>query len=111
MGKVKVYTNHHKRELLYFWELDEARQAEARDKYDYTDHEELQYFVYRDVLYSLEDFMAVHNRFYNPNPPAFMSGWDGYLTDTFFSGVLIKYPVNDCGDTDYDYVVVATFIS
>ena len=108
MGEVKIYTNWHKRELLYLWELSEAYQAEARETYDYTDPEELQYFVYRNVLYSLDDFMSLHNKFYCPNPPGFMTGWDGYLTDSFFSGVLIRYPKDEW---DTEHVIAATFIS
>ena len=34
--------------------------------------------------------MNLHNKVYCVNPPEFMKGWDGYISDSFFSGVLIK---------------------
>ena len=106
MSDPRIYTNWHRRDLLYFWELSEAHRAEARETYDYTDPEELQYIVYRGVLYSLDDFMNAHNTFYCPNLPAWMRSWDGYLTDSFFSGVLLKHDDDDC-----ERVIMATFIS
>ena len=60
MSEVKIYTNYHKRDLLYLWELSEKRQQEAQDRYDYATQGELesmQWFVYKGALYSLDDFM------------------------------------------------------
>jgi len=107
---VKIYCNYHKRELLYFWELSDKLQAEARETYNYTDIEELEYFVYHGSLYSMIDFMSLHNTFYCPNPPEFMHGWAGYTNDSFFSGVLVKWALDDCGDMDTEHVIVGTFI-
>jgi hypothetical protein len=79
---------------------------EVEIQYDFTDNidDDLrEYFIYRGNRYDLADFAAVHNKMWNPNPPQWMLPFDGYLNDTFFSGILIKY----CEDGDH--VKVYTF--
>ena len=47
-------------------------------------------FRYRGKTYFLNEFMAIHNRFHSPNPPQWMKEFDGHLSDSFFSGILVK---------------------
>ena len=113
-GTTKVYCNNHLRDVLYYCELTDAQRAEADDTLDYLAQEEREcreFYIYRGRLYCDEDFMAVHNSFYNPRPPEYMLPYDGYLTDTFFSAVLMRYPKDDCGDIDTEHVVMATAIA
>ena len=110
MSEVKIISNYHLRETQYFYELSDKDQTIVESQYDWMDKEELdesQFFKYRDSWYSFCDFMSLHNKVYCPNPPDFMVGWDGYLTDSFFSGVLICYPQND-GFND-ELIQIATF--
>jgi len=72
------------------------------------DGEFIEVIRYRGEVYRLDDFMAVHNRFYNPNPPDWLLPFDGYLNDSYFSGILIQYAGDDCGEIGYK---VYTFIS
>lgn len=64
---------------------------EIEIQYDFEGGEDKSYFVYKGQKYTLSDFAAVHNKAWNPNPPQWMLPFDGYLSDTFFSGILIKY--------------------
>lgn len=113
MSDVKIVTNNHERKVYYLFELSEHEQTIVKREFDWIDSndianwEEEQFFNYRDTWYCLSDFMSLHNKVYCSNPPDFMQGWDGYLTDSFFSGILIKYPC----DHDSEYIIVATFYS
>jgi len=52
--------------------------------------------------------MNIHNSFHNPNPPEYMKEFDGYINDSFFSGVCIKI---DKYDDYFDRVKAYLFIS
>jgi len=91
----KIYGNGHAREVLYWFDLTEEEQAE----FDFSDKEDSTYFRYKGNAYTLGDFMRVDS-----NSP--FSGFaDGYHSDSYFSGVLVKY--TECGDG----VKVYTYIS
>jgi hypothetical protein len=113
IGNVKIFGNGHDIELQYLDQLSNHWKKVALDQYDWVSDsdtvtwDDLQFFVYKNWLYSLDDFMAVNNPFYNPNPPDWQNGFDGYLTDTFFSGVLIKYSDPE----DPEYIKAYTFYS
>ena len=98
MSKVKITTNNHWREFIGFWEINNPNIQDGLEcDYNYLDDIESEYFIcYRDRWYHLSDFMSLHNKIHCPNPPDLMNGWDGYLNDSFFSGVLIK--VSECGE-------------
>ena len=105
-----IVTNNKPRDILYYHELTEVHQREVDKDMDWLDDKTIaELVVYRGQVYALDEFMAVHNRFYNPNPPAWMLPYDGYTNDTFFSGVLFRYAKDDCGDLDTERVVMATF--
>ena len=95
-GTLDIYGNNH-------WiELDYQVPEWNNDKPD-ADVEAC--FKYKGNLYFLSEIMAVNNPIYNPNPPEWMKGFDGYMSDSFFSGILIK--LSDEGDM----VKVYTFLS
>ena len=66
-------------ELIYGFELSESEQKDELDLIG-SDYDNEYYFRYRGSLYGLYDFM----RFDNP------SEWDGYLTLTNTSGLVVK---------------------
>lgn len=75
--------------------------------YELTDKEQFDYetegpfFRYRGAVYDIGEFTRI-DRNIAPHPQR--AGWEkfhGYLSDTFFSGMLIKY--------DGDSVIVARF--
>jgi len=47
-------------------------------------------FFYNENWYFLSEFMAVNNSFHNPNPPKWQTGFDGYMSTSFFDGYLVK---------------------
>jgi hypothetical protein len=104
MSTVKVITNHQPRDVLYWYELSDAE----RKEFDYLDTEarqdEAQFFRYRGQVYDLGEFMRV------PSGPAAQSfndlaAWDGYASDSFYSGVVVKYV------EDFERVIVGLYLS
>lgn len=78
-----IITNGHERELLYFSELTD----EERDKFDDDDSllENVHDYVrYKGEVYCTDEFLVVPNVMRE-------HGWDGIITDTFFSGILVKF--------------------
>ena len=82
MTEVKIYTNHHWREIQYDvpgWVEDGSLES---------------YFVYRGERYWMSEFE------WSTQP-----GWDGQKAETFFSAVLFKM------SEDNDYVKVGLLIA
>jgi hypothetical protein len=87
---MKIVTNHVPRDVIYGSELT----VRERREFDFLGSEELEtseFFRYRGEVYYLRDFMYA-------TPELRKLGWDGFLSDTFFSGVLIKY-ADEYGDS------------
>lgn len=102
---IVVTTNNVPRDLMDGFELPES----ARSDFDYLNWEAIDkgeenasFFRYRGSWYCLDQFTAVHND--HDNPILNFKGWSGYMSDTFFSGILIRW-AND----QYDSVVVARY--
>jgi hypothetical protein len=67
--------------------IGDAETAKLRSQFDYltdTEFEDEQFVAYKGYYYSLSDFMRT------PSACDSFDGWDGYSSDSFFSGVLIK---------------------
>ena len=94
MSELTIRTNGQYRPVLC-WENLTAKECAEFDKEVFYNSS---FFRYRGWVYTLEDFMRVDN-----NAP--FKGWDGYHSDSFFSGVLVKY--STCGDA----VKAATYFS
>ena len=115
-SKISIYGNNHIRDLLYYWDLTPEQQEWVRSEYDYLfdeldDYNECEgmFFVYKDWIYSLDNFMSIHNKIYMPNSPSWLLEFDGIHNDSFFSGILIKF-VDDNWDCD-NGIKVYTFIA
>jgi hypothetical protein len=95
---VKIYGSDEWIELEYDipeWNLDKPEE----------DQEVESCFKYQGNTYFLDEFMNIHNKFYNPNPLKWMLEFHGYRGDSFFSGLLIKL------DPSGEAVKVYTYIS
>lgn len=98
MNNLSIKTNNVPRDVVYGYELTETEAAE----FDYMeDINEGSFARYKGVVYDLGDFMIVSGSI-NENFP----GWDGYASDSFFSGVLVKYT-----SKDFDQVVFGWYCS
>ena len=81
-SEVTIYGNNHWRELEYSvpeWGVEEEAS-----------------FRFKGNTYFLSEFLNIHNEVYNPNPPDWMKEFNGHLSDSYFSGVLVK--LSDCGE-------------
>lgn len=86
---MKIITNNKKRNLLHGFELP----AKIYDKirYDYMVKEDFDnslFFIYQNEIYSLSEFQK------SDNIPE-LKKWQGYITDTYFSGICIKIDIDD----------------
>lgn len=100
---VTVRTNNVPRYLLTFEDLTEA---ERRD-FDYVDAADFyspRFFRYRGNCYDLFDGFEVLNTPGDLRDA--LHGWDGFQSDSFFSGIAVRFPVED-GRPDYERVIVA----
>ena len=84
-------------------ELEELSIFADDPKYD-EDNPNEGYFSW----YDLEDFITTSPGPWNHGLPEEFKEWDGYASDSFFSGVLLKYARDD-DRMDFDQVVMATY--
>ena len=94
---VTIKTNHQWRNLAYRSEVPAAVLA---SDFDYQDADETLdgFFCYRGHWYHVDQFTTV-------NGNADLAGWDGYASDSYFSGVVIKL------SRDGEQVQVGTYFS
>jgi len=110
---VKIHTNNARRPVIDAYELTH----EERKEFDYLDWDAIdkgedsaQFFRYKGELYDIGEFCRV----VAPNAtrchptecaePAFQ-GWSGYQSDSYFSGLLIRWA------DDFESVVVGWYCS
>jgi hypothetical protein len=104
MTDLSIITNNVPRFILDAYELT----ADERAEFDYIDwagvdtgSESASFARYRGELYDLGEF----ERWDNPASPTRDTHWDGMRSDTFFSGVLVRY----CDD--HESVVMGRYYS
>ena len=86
--ELTIRTNNVPRDIIYGFELSEN---EKKD-FDFLNAEEIDqssFFRYKGIVYYLGNFMVV------PKTDSEMSKWDGYESDSFFSGTVVRF-VDDC---------------
>lgn len=94
---MKIKTNRHWHEFLYRHEVPEkvlAYQFDWLDEEDGSDG----FIKYRGRYYHVSEFMRTDS---NPN----LAFWHGYISDSFFSGVLIRL------SSDGEQYQIATYLS
>lgn len=85
MSNIKIMTNNKPRQLIYGYELSDKQKQD----FDYIEDIDSHDFVkYKNNIYDLSEFMRVEN---NDS----LKGWEGYSSDSYFSGTLVKYIDDD----------------
>jgi hypothetical protein len=95
-----IKTNHKPRPTVYGWELTDKERAE----FDYLDDiNGGSFFRYKGAVYDLGEFMRIDH--VRECLPETFTGWHGYQSDTFFSGLLVRY------SGDFESVVIGQYFS
>jgi len=90
---MKIITNNHWHNFLYGYELTATERAD----FDYLDNIDSHNFIrYRGMVIDPSEYMLT------PEP---LSTWQGYNSDSFFSGTVIRYS-DDC-----EQYQIGTYIS
>lgn len=104
MNNLTIITNNVPRDVIYANELTRAE----REDFDYIDWNAVEhggefasFFRYKGEVYDLGEFEVWDN----PASPT-RTGWDGMRSDTFFSGILVRYADEHC-----ETVVVGRYYS
>ena len=82
-----ITTNNKPRDLMYWEELTAKEQKEL--DYIKPDEAGFQFVRYKGWVYDVDDMMAV--RAESLPADSFLRGWDAYVGDSYFSGVLIRW--------------------
>ena len=97
---MRIKTNHQYRDILYSHELTARELAD----FDYLEcPDSASFFRYKGQIYDLGEFMRI-DRIMERLPDGFES-WHGYHSDSFFSGLLVRYL------PDYEQILVAQYIN
>src|ERR1700746_193707 len=106
--RVTIITNNHPRLIMDACELT----ASEREDFDYltwsaieAGEDSASFIRYRGELYDLGDFQYEGGLMKGSSIPGIFAGWHGYISDSFFSGILVRM----CEDTDY--VIVGRYYS
>ncbi len=107
--QMTIKTNNQPREIIDAYQLTSEEQKE----FDYLDWKAIEkgedsasFFRFKGELYDLGEFMAIRNkRGWNLEHPDSWFKWDGYRSDSFFSGLVVKYTEDNEG------VVVGLYLS
>ena len=90
MSDLTVITNNQRRPVLYWHDLT----AKERKEFDWLDTEakqdEAEFFRYKGSVYAISEFTSLRVT----GTPEFKR-WDGYFSDTYFSGILLRYLGSD----------------
>lgn len=70
----------------------------------------MEFVKFRGVWYDLLDFITTRPGPWNHGLPEEFREWDGYSSDSFFSGILLKYARED-DRIDHERVVLGTYYS
>ena len=104
---LEIITNNAPREIIYY---DDLTENEKKD-FDWIDNDngeesDYSFFRYKGNVYCLADFMRINknNNQYIENDDG-LKEWDGYHSDSFFSGMLVKYVYSN------DMVIVGRYFS
>jgi hypothetical protein len=102
---ITVVTNNVPRDLICFHDL----RAEVQKDFDYVarreERSDLRFFAYKGAWYDSHEFMRCNDTTLAETHRESFKEWDGYQSDTYFSGVLIKFV------DDNERVIVARYFS
>lgn len=100
-----IQTNNIPRPIIFGYELSPTEAEE----FDYLKGDDLinnQFFRFKGRVYDTNEFSSILRTWgsaecFNKD----MAGWDGYLSESFFSGLVVRYVCDD------DAVIVGTYFS
>jgi hypothetical protein len=110
---VTITTNNVPRDIIYGYELTESERAE----FDYIDWQKVEdgtgdigeFVRYKGQLYDLNDTEG-------KSQSEDLAGWDMYISDSFFSGVVFRYPREPStycpdryADIDTEHIIVGRY--
>lgn len=102
---LKITTNNNARPIIDASQLSLSAMA----YFDYLDWQAIKegrdsasFFRYKGQLYDLGEFLRVDNNTPSLSP---LHGWDGYQSDSYFSGIVVKY------STDLESIIVGRYTS
>lgn len=104
MRDLTIITNHQRRDLISLNDIPRR----FHDEFGYIDSEEFyapRIVAYRGAFYDVNEFTRTPN-----NEPARqelndLSAWDGYQSDSYFSGIVLRYVDN------FERVIVGRYYS
>ena len=102
-----IKTNNIPRGILCGYDLTIAE----REEFDYIREENpdewasYRFFRYKGIVYDTCEFMRIPDHAAGVNQLGDFSRWDGYQSDSFFSGIVIRYV------DDYERVIVGGYFS
>ena len=102
MNELTIKTNGHERELFAFCDLAENEKS----YFSYIEGEDQfspRLFRYRGVVYDTCEFMCTPKCDPARQELNQLSDWQGYRSDSFFSGVVIRY------SEDFETVIAGTY--
>lgn len=91
---MKIKTNNQPRDVLTWYDLTPAEQKE----FDYLEEGEGSFFRYKGWVYDLGEFTRADHS-------SIPDKWQGYISHSYFSGVLVRYA------SDYESVIVGSYYS
>ena len=97
-----IVTNNAPRQLINGFELSDKE----RQEFDYLTDDELcesVFFKYKGDIYDLGEFMRITDTMTLHDNQ--LKEWDGYMADSYFSGILVRYIERD------EEIVVGQFFS
>jgi hypothetical protein len=113
MEGLTVISNFHKREVIDAWSLS----AEERKEFDYLDWKAIEegsdsasFVRYKGDLIDLGEFMYLDPTRLQLAQEIYFTGsrkWDGYQSDSFFSGLLVSY----CKEDNWETVIMGRYYS
>jgi len=90
MNTLTIITNNRPRDLLSLVDLPEKTRAD----FDYIEGDEVyspRFVAYRGHYYDVCEFMCTPQREPARQELNELAAWDGYQSDSYFSGTVIKY--------------------
>lgn len=91
---MKITTNNQQRAIMFWHDLP----ASAQDEYESISDTGSSFFKYKGNYYAFDDFSGCKD-----DGP--FDGWNGYISETAFSGVVVRY----CDDWNNDSVIAGSF--
>jgi len=99
---MKIITNNQFRSLVYGYELTDKQRAD----FDYIDDIDAhEFFIYRGNVYDPAEFMRCPQGEPARQELNELADWDGYQSDSYFSGIVIKY------SDDMEQVKIGLYLS